>query len=100
MSLLSGRHWKILGRIAITKTLALSKLVYNCSVPELPDYFAKKVNGVAFPLIWNFKLDKIKRNTLTAPIAKGGLDMISFVHVENSLKAAWVNRYCSSENSE
>ena len=26
--------------------------------------------------------------------------MINFVHVEKSLKAAWVNRYCSSENSD
>ena len=89
-----------MGRIAIIKTLALSKLVYNCSVLEVPNDFARKVNFVTFPFIWNFKPDKIKRNTLTAPIAKGGLNMINFVHVEKSLKAAWVNRYCSSENSD
>ena len=89
-----------MGRIAIIKTLALSKLVYNCSVLEVPNDFARKVNCVTFPFIWNFKPDKIKRNSLTAPIAKGGLNMINFVHVEKSLKAAWVNRYCSSENSD
>ena len=60
----------------------------------------KDVNCVTFPFIWNFKPDKIKRNTLTASIATGGLNMINFVHVEKSLKAAWVNRYCSSENSD
>ena len=100
LSLSSGRHLTILGTIAIIKTLALSKLVYNCSVLEVPNNFARKVNCVTFPFIWNFKPDKIKRNTLTAPIAKGDLNMINFVHVEKSLKAAWVNHYCSSDNSD
>ena len=29
-----------------------------------------------------------------------GLNMINFLHVEKPLKAAWVNRYCSAENSD
>ena len=33
---LTGGHLTILGRIAIVKTLALSKLIYNYSVLELP----------------------------------------------------------------
>ena len=76
--------------------IALSKLVYNiyCCVHEVPNDFAKKVNiCVTCPFIWNFKPNKIQRNTLTAPIAKGGLNMINFMHVEKSLKAAWVNRF-------
>ena len=44
LNLCSGRHLTILGRISIVKTLALSKLVYNCSVLEIPVNFAKKVN--------------------------------------------------------
>ena len=52
---------------------------------------------VIFPFIWNFKPDKIKRNTLTGPISKGGLSMVNFADVEKSLKAAWVNRYHSSD---
>ena len=74
LNLWSGRHLTILGRIAIIKTLALSKLVYNCSVLEVPADFAKMVNSITFPFIWNFKPDKIKRNSLTGPISKGGLN--------------------------
>ena len=96
LNLWSGRRLSILGRIAIVKTLALSKLVYNCSVLDTPTDFAKEVNKVIFPFIWNFKPDKIKRNTLTGPISKGGLSMVNFADVEKSLKAACVNRYCSS----
>ena len=78
LNLWSGRRLSILGRIAIVKTLALSKLVYNCSVLDTPTDFAKEVNKVIFPFIWNFKPDKIKRNTLTGPVFKGGLSMVNF----------------------
>ena len=78
LNLWSGRRLSILGRIAIVKTLALSKLVYNCSVLDTPTDFAKEVNKVIFPFIWNFKPDKINRNTLTGPISKGGLNMVNF----------------------
>ena len=83
-----GRHLTILGRIVVIKALALSKLVYNCSVLEAPVDFAKKVNSIILPFIWNFKPDKIKRNSLIGPISKGGLNMVNFVDVEKSLKAA------------
>ena len=97
LNLWLGRHLSILGRIAIFKTLALSKLVYNCSVLDTPTGFAKEVNKVIFPFIWNFKPDKIKRNTLSGPISKGGLSMVNFADAEKSLKTAWVNRYSSSD---
>ena len=51
LNLRSGRRLSILGRIAIVKTLALSKLVYNCSVLDTPTDFAKEVNKVIFPFI-------------------------------------------------
>ena len=97
LNLCSGWRLSILGRIAIVKTLALSKLVYYCFVLYTPTEFAKEVNKVILPFRWNFKRDKIKRNTLTFPISKGGLKMVNFADVEKSLKAAWVNRYCSSD---
>ena len=44
LNLWLGRRLSILGRIAIVKTLALSKLVYNCSVLDTPTDFAKEVS--------------------------------------------------------
>ena len=55
LNLWSGRRLSILGRIAIVKTIALSKLVYNCPVLDILTDFAKEVNKVIFPFIWNFK---------------------------------------------
>ena len=61
----SGRHLTILGRIAIVKSLALAKLVYSCSVLNVPVEFVKEVNNNIFSFIWNFKPDKIKENLLS-----------------------------------
>ena len=99
LNLCSGRHLTILGRITVIKILALSKLVYNCSVLEVPVDFAKNVSSITFPFIWNFKPDKIKRSSLIGPISKGGLNMVNFMDVEKSPKAAWVNGYRLSEDS-
>ena len=93
------RHLTILGRIAIVKNLAIAKLVYCCSVLNVPAEFVKEVNSTIFSFIWNFKPDKIKRKTLIGPVCKGGLNMINFEDVVKSLKFSWVNRYCESAGS-
>ena len=99
LNLWSGQHLTILGRIAVIKALALSKLVYNCSLLEVPVDFAKNVNCITLPFIWNFKPDKIKRSSVIGLISKGGLNMVNFMDEEKSLKAAWVNCYHLLEDS-
>jgi len=49
----SSRHLTILGRIAIVKSLALAKLVYSCSVLNVPEEFVKEVNSNIISFIWN-----------------------------------------------
>ena len=51
LNLWPGLGLSLLGRIAIVKTLALSKRVYNCSVLDTRTDFAKEVNKVIFPFI-------------------------------------------------
>ena len=93
------RHLTILGRIAIVKNLAISKLVFSSSVLNTPADFVKEVNSNIFSFVWNFKPDKIKRKTLIGPACKGGLNMVNFVDVVKSLKITWVKRYCESTGS-
>ena len=47
------RNLTLIGRICIVKTLAISKLVYNTSVLNVPLNFAEKVNDICFKFIWN-----------------------------------------------
>ena len=87
----SSRHLMILGRIAIVKSLALAKLVYSCSVLNVPEAISSLLFGT-------FKTDKIKRKTLTGPVSHGGLNMLNFADVVKSLKTLWVNRYCRAND--
>ena len=99
LNIWSSRHLTILGRIAIVKNLALAKLVHSCSVLNVPVEFVKEVNRNIFSFIWNFKPDKVRRETMVGPICKGGLNMVNFVDVVKSLNIAWVNRYCKATDS-
>ena len=99
LNIWSTRHLTILDRIVIVKNLALAKLVYSCSVLNVPADFVKEVNRNIFSFVWNFKPDKVRRKTLVGPICKGGLSMVNFSDVVKSLNIAWVNRYCKAPDS-
>ena len=62
LSIWSRRDISIYGKINIVKTLALSKLVFICSVMETPKNFAKEVNNTVFDFIWKQKPPKIKKD--------------------------------------
>ena len=100
LNLWATRNLTLKGRICIVKTLAISKLVYNTSVFTLPPNFAKKVNDICFKFIWNFKPDKVKRQTIILPVDKGGLNVVDFTILDKSLKAAWVKRLQEADGSK
>ena len=66
----------------------------------MPPNFASVVNDACFKFIWNFKPDKVKRNTLIGPSEKGGLNMVDFTMMDKSLKAAWVRRLHEAKDSK
>ena len=55
----SQRDLSTVGRINIMKTLALSKLVFICSVMNSPKDFSKEVNKITFDFSWSHKPAKI-----------------------------------------
>ena len=50
--------------------------------------------------MWNFKPDKVKRQTIVLPVDKGGLNMVDFSIVDKSLKAAWVKHFYEADGSK
>ena len=60
----SQRDLSLYGKINKVKTLALSKLIFICSVLESPENFADEVNKIIFDFIWNYKPAKIRKTTL------------------------------------
>ena len=96
----SSRHLTLIGKICIVETLAISKLIYDASVLTVPSNFSKEVNEYCFEFIWNFKPDKVKRNTIIGPLGKVGLNMIDFRMIDQVLKAAWVKRLHNARDSK
>ena len=70
------------------KTLAISKLVFICSVINTRKDFSKEINKVAFDFIWNPKPAKLeKKDTLiTKQKAAGGLAMKDFSPFDKAFK--------------
>ena len=99
LNMWSQRDLSIAGRINIIKTLALSKLVFICSVMNTPKDFSKEVDKITFDFIWDHKPAKIKKTTLIKQKTAGGLDMKDFSLFDKALKLNWVNRLCSYSNA-
>ena len=86
------RKLTIFGKCCIVNTLAISKLIYLGSILEFPDDdYLKKLNRLIFNFIWN-KTERIKRNTLIAPVYEGGIGIVDIMTKLKALKASWINR--------
>ena len=98
LNMWSQRDLSILVTIYIIKTLALSKLIFICSVMNTPKEFSKEVKKITFDFVWNYKAAKIKKTTLKQKRA-GGLDMKDFSLFDKALKLSEVKRLCSDLNA-
>lgn len=82
-----------LGRVAVLKSLILSKLTYLWMLlPNPPDDTLKKIQSMCFEFVWDKKRDKIKRKVATQHISKGGLGIPDIKAFVQSLKISWVKK--------
>jgi hypothetical protein len=86
------RDLSLIGKITILKSLAFSKVLYQCGVMTIPDKFIEHLNDLAYHFIWSGKKDKIKRETLIANYEDGGLKMLDIQSFLKAQKAMWVKR--------
>jgi hypothetical protein len=91
------RDLSILGRITIFKSLAFSKLIYQCNNLAVTDDFVKQIIQVAYNFIWQGKPEKVKRNTVIADYEHGGLKMLDIESFLEAQKVMWVKRLVKSE---
>jgi hypothetical protein len=93
------RDLSLIGKITILKSLAFSKIIYQCGVITSPPKFIELVNGMAYKFIWGNKPEKIKRKTLIADYEKGGLRMLDINSFLKAQKAMWVKRLTQPGNA-
>ena len=82
-----------LGRVAVLKSLILSKLIYLwILLPNPPDKHIKQLQNMCFEFVWDQKRDKIKRIYSVHSIQQGGLGIPDVKVFMQSLKLMWIRK--------
>ena len=86
-----------LGRIAILKSLILSKLTHLwLLLPNPPDDFIDKLQKMSYKFIWNDKQDRIARNVVVKHVTEGGLGLPDIRQHIYALKLTWIRKLCNT----
>ena len=82
-----------LGRIAILKSVILSKLVHLwLLLPNPPHNFINTLQKSIFQFVWNNKNDKISRKTSVKSINEGGIEIPDIKNFIKALKLSWLRK--------
>lgn len=95
----SKRNLTIFGRVTVLKCLALSQIIHLSIVDSIPTKFMKSLNTIVFRFIWNKKVEKIKRCTLTESYKNGGIRMTDIHNQMLSFRLKWLGRFLN-DNKE
>ena len=89
-----------IGKIAILKSLILSKLTYLwILLPNPPQHIIDKIQELCYKFVWSDKRDKIKRTLVIHSMEEGGLGLPHIVTQIKSLKLTWLKKYFQSCNT-
>ena len=80
----------------VFKSLALSKLLYACTMKVPSKFFIDQLNTVHKNFIWNNKRPKIKHSTLIADYSEGGYKDVDIENKIAALKIKWVTKLLDS----
>lgn len=90
------RKLSLKGKITVVNSLALSKLIYLCSIIHVPDKVYSEVKSIITDFIWDGKVAKIAYDTLIMGIDEGGLKLVDLKTKVKSLNASWIKRSTDS----
>lgn len=89
----SKRQITPLGRVAVLKSLILSKLVHLwLLLPNPPDVTVNNIQKSVFQFIWGNKNDRISRKISTKSILNGGIGIPDVTKFMYSLKLSWLRK--------
>ena len=91
------RGLTLAGRILVFKSLALSKLLYACTMKVPSKFVIDQLNTLHKNLIWNNKRPKIKHSTLIADYCEGGYKDVDIENKIAALKIKWVTKLLDSD---
>lgn len=81
------------GKIAILKSLIISKLQYLfLNIPDPSEILLKELDSMFFQFLWNEKRSKIKKTVVCKPYEEGGLKMVNVYSFLATMKLSWLRR--------
>ena len=98
----SRRNLSIKGKltIAIINSILIPKLVYPCTILEVPDEVIKSAKELIKSFFWNWKCPKIKMDVLVRKIEKGGIKYPCLKCKAKSWKMLWAIRSLKYEDTD
>ena len=80
-----------LGRVAVLKSLVLSKLIHLwILLPNPPDEYINSLQKLCYEFVWNKKPDKINRKPVHKSVHEGGLGLPHLKTFISALKLTWI----------
>jgi hypothetical protein len=90
----SRRNITPLGRVAVLKSLILSKLIHLWMLlPKPPDHLINELQKMCFKFIWNQKPNKINRKIAIKTLSNGGVGIPDIKQFISALKLTWLRKY-------
>ena len=86
------RNLTIEGRIAVFKSLAISKLIHLALVTEIPTTTINLLTKIQMEFIWKGKNPKIKNSTICNDYEYAGLKNVNIFLNVISLQCSWIKR--------
>ena len=88
-----------LGRIAVLKSLVLSKITHLwLLLPNPPDNYIDELQKSVYYFVWNKKRDKINRKTAATNLTAGGIGIPDVRRQIQALKVTWIKRLMVSNH--
>lgn len=96
----SNRNLTMKGKITVTNSLLIPKLIYPCTLLQVPENVILEVEQLLKKFFWNWKRPKIKKDFLVRNIEDGGIKMPCFGTKVTSWKLGWAIRCLKNETEK
>ena len=86
------RNLSLKGKTTIVNTLLIPKLIYPCTILDVPPAVITKANSIIMNFVWNWKTPKIKKDYLVRKVDQGGIKLPCLECKIKSWKTIWAIR--------
>lgn len=93
------RDLTIFGRVTLSKSEGISKVIYPCQSLYVSSDNVKKANSIIFQFLWKNKTHYIKKSQLVKEYDMGGIKALDFEAMFGTFKIKWLKTYLSQPDS-